>query len=59
MSVKPSHSGIIKASFLSFLILHEKGRCDRIMQSEVESEMRVAGISHIMDVEWAIFEPQG
>lgn len=32
---------------------------DRITVSEVESEMRLAGIASIRDVAWAILEPQG
>ncbi|MFC4256161.1 DUF421 domain-containing protein [Altererythrobacter xixiisoli] len=32
---------------------------DRITVSEVESEMRLAGIASIQDVAWAILEPQG
>jgi len=32
---------------------------DRITQSEVESEMRLAGIGAFSEVAWAILEPQG
>ena len=34
-------------------------RRDRMTQSEVESEMRLAGIAHMDQVAWAILEPQG
>lgn len=34
-------------------------RRDRMTRAEVESEMRLAGIAHMRDVEWAILEPQG
>jgi uncharacterized membrane protein YcaP (DUF421 family) len=34
-------------------------RRDRLTQSEVESEMRLAGIAQMIDVAWAILEPQG
>ena len=40
-------------------LLNENLRRDRITQSEVESEMRLAGIARISDVAWAILEPQG
>ena len=40
-------------------LLKENLRRDRITQSEVESEMRLAGISRMTDVAWAILEPQG
>ena len=40
-------------------LLKDNLRRDRITQSEVESEMRLAGIAYIMDVKWAILEPQG
>lgn len=39
--------------------MHERGRRARITQSEFEFEMRLAGIAHIMDVEWAVLERQG
>ena len=32
---------------------------DRLTRSEIESEMRLAGIAHMHDVAWAILEPQG
>lgn len=32
---------------------------DRMTASEVESEMRLAGIGHVGQVAWAILEPQG
>jgi len=34
-------------------------RRDRMTRTEVESEMRLAGIAHITEVAWAILEPQG
>ena len=34
-------------------------RRDRITVSELESEMRMAGIGHLRDVAWAILEPKG
>jgi len=34
-------------------------RRDRMTRSEVESEMRLAGIATMRDVAWAILEPQG
>ena len=34
-------------------------RRDRLTRSEIESEMRLAGISHLADVAWAILEPRG
>jgi uncharacterized membrane protein YcaP (DUF421 family) len=40
-------------------LLEENLRRDRITQSEVESEMRLAGIARMSDVAWAILEPQG
>ncbi|MBL0925845.1 MAG: DUF421 domain-containing protein [Sphingomonadaceae bacterium] len=40
-------------------LLKENLRRDRITQSEVESEMRIAGIARMRDVAWAILEPQG
>ncbi len=40
-------------------LLEHNLRRDRLTRAEVESEMRLAGIAHIADVEWAILEPQG
>lgn len=40
-------------------LLKENLRRDRMTQSEVESEMRLAGIANINQVAWAILEPQG
>jgi uncharacterized membrane protein YcaP (DUF421 family) len=34
-------------------------RRNRLTQSEIESEMRLAGIGHMDDVAWAILEPRG
>lgn len=34
-------------------------RRDRLTRSEIESEMRLAGIAHVADVAWAILEPEG
>lgn len=40
-------------------LLAENLRRDRITQSEVESEMRIAGIARMDQVAWGILEPQG
>jgi uncharacterized membrane protein YcaP (DUF421 family) len=40
-------------------LLNENLRRDRITLSEVESEMRLAGIMKMDQVAWAILEPQG
>ena len=40
-------------------LLERNLRRDRMTRSEVESEMRLAGIGNIRDVAWAILEPQG
>ena len=32
---------------------------DRLTRAEVEAEMRLSGIAHIKDVQWAILETQG
>lgn len=40
-------------------LLKENLRRDRITPSEVESEMRLAGIAKMDQVAWAILEPQG
>lgn len=40
-------------------LLKENLRRDRITESEVQSEMRLAGISSMSRVAWAILEPQG
>ena len=34
-------------------------RANRLTRSEIESEMRLAGIAHMTDVRWAILEPRG
>jgi uncharacterized membrane protein YcaP (DUF421 family) len=34
-------------------------RKDRITPTEVETEMRLAGIAHLRDVAWAVIEPRG
>ena len=34
-------------------------RRNRLTRSEIESEMRLAGIGHLGDVAWAILEPRG
>jgi len=38
---------------------HKMMRRNRLTRSEVESEMRHAGIAHIADVQWAILESDG
>jgi uncharacterized membrane protein YcaP (DUF421 family) len=40
-------------------VLEGSLRRDRLTISEVESEMRLAGIGHLRDVAWAIVEPRG
>lgn len=40
-------------------LIAENLRRDRITQSEVESEMRLAGIARMDQVAWGILEPQG
>ena len=40
-------------------IIAENLRRDRVTRSELESEMRLAGIASLKDVAWAIIEPQG
>lgn len=40
-------------------LIKENLRRDRMTQSEVESEMRLAGIAAMADVAWAILETQG
>jgi uncharacterized membrane protein YcaP (DUF421 family) len=40
-------------------LLTDNMRRDRLTRSEVEAEMRLAGIGHIEDVAWAILETQG
>jgi uncharacterized membrane protein YcaP (DUF421 family) len=34
-------------------------RRNRLTSAEIESEMRLTGISHLEDVAWAILEPRG
>lgn len=40
-------------------ILTENLRHDRLTESEIQSEMRLAGIAHLSDVAWGILEPKG
>ncbi|MES2495838.1 MAG: DUF421 domain-containing protein [Pseudomonadota bacterium] len=40
-------------------LLRDNLRRDRLTRSEVESEMRLAGIARIADVDWAILETNG
>lgn len=40
-------------------LIKDNLRRDRMTQSEVESEMRLAGIGRMDQVAWAILEPQG
>jgi uncharacterized membrane protein YcaP (DUF421 family) len=40
-------------------ILQANLRRDRLTRSEIEAEMRLAGIGHLRDVAWAILETQG
>ena len=41
------------------VLCNENLHRDRLTRSEIESEMRLAGIGNIKDVAWAILEPQG
>ena len=40
-------------------LLQRNLRRSRLTRSEIESEMRLAGISHMADVAWGILEPRG
>jgi uncharacterized membrane protein YcaP (DUF421 family) len=40
-------------------LLRDNLRRDRLTRAEVESEMRLAGIARIADVDWAILETNG
>lgn len=40
-------------------IVRENLRRDRLTRAEILSEMRLAGIGRLADVEWAILEPRG
>jgi len=40
-------------------IVPENLRRDRLTRAEILSEMRLAGIAHLEDVDWAILEPRG
>jgi uncharacterized membrane protein YcaP (DUF421 family) len=40
-------------------LLTDNLRRDRLTRSEIESEMRLAGIASMNDVAWAFLEPQG
>ena len=40
-------------------LLSDNLRRNRLTRSEIESEMRLAGIAHLRDVKWAILEPRG
>lgn len=40
-------------------IIYANLRRDRLTRDEILSEMRLAGIGRLADVEWAILEPQG
>lgn len=40
-------------------IVRENLRRDRLTESELQSEMRLAGIGHLDEVAWAILEPRG
>ena len=40
-------------------VLKPNLRGNRLTVSEIESEMRLAGIAHMDDVKWAILEPRG
>ena len=40
-------------------LLADNMRRDRLTRAEVESEMRLAGIAHMAEVDWAILETNG
>ena len=40
-------------------LLENNMKRDRLTRSELESEMRLNGISSLADVQWAILEPEG
>jgi len=40
-------------------VIRENLRRDRLTAADIETEMRLAGISRLADVEWAILEPHG
>lgn len=40
-------------------LLEDNLRRDRLTRSEIEAEMRLAGIARIKDVDWAILETEG
>lgn len=40
-------------------IVRENLRRDRLTRAEILSEMRLSGIAHLEDVDWAILEPRG
>lgn len=40
-------------------IVKENLKRDRLTRAEILSEMRLAGIGHLSEVEWAILEPRG
>ncbi|MEX2123925.1 MAG: DUF421 domain-containing protein [Woeseia sp.] len=40
-------------------VVEENLHRDRLTRAEILSEMRLAGIARLSDVEWAILEPQG
>lgn len=40
-------------------LLEENLRNNRLTRLEIESEMRLNGIAHLAEVQWAILEPQG
>ena len=40
-------------------IVPENLRRDRLTRAEILSEMRLCGIAHLEDVDWAILEPRG
>jgi uncharacterized membrane protein YcaP (DUF421 family) len=40
-------------------LLEANMKRDRLTRSELEAEMRLAGIAHLAEVRWAILEPEG
>lgn len=51
--------GVPRVLIRNGVIIEANMRRDRITRTELEIEMRLAGIARIADVAWAILEPQG
>lgn len=57
--LKPALEGAPRVIIRHGELLEDNLRRDRMTRAEVESEMRLAGIARMADVEWAILEPRG